>query len=124
MAPWMRPGPRPAAHRQALAEALNSAATVTVFAGAGVRGALRTMRAQQAADAQLPATGVPLELERRLSSAFIRGTDYGTRASTLLAIDHDGGGFIHERRFGPEGVFVGETRVEIGVETGKEGADS
>lgn len=71
---------------------------------------------QQAADAQLPATGVPLELERRLSSAFIRGNDYGTRASTLLAIDHDGGGFIHERRFGPEGVFLGKTRVEIGKE--------
>ena len=71
---------------------------------------------QQAADAQLPATGVPLELERRLSSAFIRGTDYGTRASTIVAIGTNGGGFIHERRFGPDGVYLGETRVEIGKE--------
>ncbi|MEN5209743.1 NRDE family protein [Stenotrophomonas terrae] len=71
---------------------------------------------QQAADAQLPATGVPLALERRLSSAFIRGTDYGTRASTIVAIGTDGGGFIHERRFGPDGVYLGETRVEIGKE--------
>lgn len=75
---------------------------------------------QRAPDAQLPSTGVPLELERLLSSAFIRGTDYGTRASTIVAIGRDGGGFIHERRFGPEGVYLGETRVEIG----KEGFDS
>ncbi|WP_303748892.1 NRDE family protein [Stenotrophomonas pigmentata] len=75
---------------------------------------------QRAPDAQLPSTGVPLELERLLSSAFIRGTDYGTRASTIVAIDRDGGGFIHERRFGAEGVYLGETRVEIG----KEGFDS
>jgi len=71
---------------------------------------------QQAQDAQLPSTGVPLELERLLSSAFIRGTDYGTRASTIVAIGQDGSGFIHERRFGPDGVYLGETRMEIGKE--------
>ncbi len=64
-------------------------------------------------DSELPHTGVPMELERRLSSAFIRGADYGTRASTVIVIDHAGQGFIHERRFGPEGVFLGETRAEI-----------
>lgn len=62
-----------------------------------------------AADAELPATGVGLELERRLSPAFIRGDTYGTRASTIIAVDHEGHGFIHERRFGPNGVFEGET---------------
>ena len=62
-----------------------------------------------APDAALPDTGVGLELERRLSPAFIRGEAYGTRASTIIAIDHDGRGFIHERRFGPDGVFEGET---------------
>lgn len=66
-----------------------------------------------AGDAELPDTGIGLELERRLSPAFIRGRDYGTRASTLVAIDHDGHGWIHERRFGPDGVFLGETRLEI-----------
>jgi uncharacterized protein with NRDE domain len=35
-------------------------------------------------DDTLPNTGVPLEWERALSSVFIRGPDYGTRASTLL----------------------------------------
>lgn len=72
---------------------------------------------QRAPDAQLPSTGVPLELERLLSSAFIRGTDYGTRASTIVAIDMDGRGFIHERRFGPDGVYLGEARVELGKES-------
>ncbi len=62
-----------------------------------------------APDAELPDTGVGLELERRLSPAFIRGSAYGTRASTIIAVDHDGRGFIHERRFGPEAVFEGET---------------
>ena len=27
----------------------------------------------------------------------------------IIAVDHDGCGFIHERRFGPDGVFEGET---------------
>lgn len=61
------------------------------------------------ADAELPDTGVGIELERRLSSVFIRERDYGTRASTIIAVDHAGRGFIAERRFGPMGVFAGET---------------
>ncbi|HEY0334187.1 MAG TPA: NRDE family protein [Stenotrophomonas sp.] len=65
--------------------------------------------AHPALDNDLPETGVGLELERRLSPAFIRGRDYGTRASTILAIDHDGKGWIHERRFGPDGLFLGQT---------------
>lgn len=62
-----------------------------------------------APDAELPDTGVGLELERRLSPAFIRGDRYGTRASTILLVGHDGDATIIERRFGPEGVFEGET---------------
>lgn len=65
-----------------------------------------------AADGELPDTGVGIDLERRLSPAFIRGSEYGTRASTLIAIDYHGHGWIHERRFGPDGVFLGETRLE------------
>lgn len=64
---------------------------------------------RRAADADLPDTGVGIELERRLSSVFIRERDYGTRASTIIAVDHAGRGFIAERRFGPMGVFAGET---------------
>ena len=67
-----------------------------------------------APDAELPDTGVGLDLERRLSPAFIRGRDYGTRASTVVAIGHDGHGVIIERRWGPMGVALGQTRLPIG----------
>lgn len=64
-------------------------------------------------DSELPDTGIGLERERWLSPAFIRGDDYGTRASTVLLIDHDGHGEMHERRFGAQGVFQGESRVDF-----------
>lgn len=66
-----------------------------------------------ATDAELPDTGVGPELERRLSPVFIHGREYGTRACTLIAIGHDGTGWIRERRFGPDGVFEGETALPI-----------
>ena len=46
--------------------------------------------------------------------AFIRGRDYGTRASTLILVGHDGRARIHERRFGPDGVVAGETVLDSG----------
>ncbi|WP_426701883.1 NRDE family protein [Rhodanobacter sp. Col0626] len=66
-----------------------------------------------APDALLPDTGIGLERERRLSAAFIRGEQYGTRASTVVAIGHDGAGLITERRFGPNGRFGGETTLHF-----------
>lgn len=65
------------------------------------------------ADNDLPDTGIGLERERWLSPAFIRGDDYGTRASTVLLIDAEGHGQIHERRFGPLGVALGQSRVDF-----------
>jgi uncharacterized protein with NRDE domain len=64
---------------------------------------------EQAPDEVLPETGVGIERERWLSSAFLRGERYGTRASTIVAIDYEGKGMIVERRFGPMGHFEGET---------------
>ncbi len=65
------------------------------------------------ADGDLPDTGIGLERERWLSPAFIRGDDYGTRASTVLLIDTEGHGQIHERRFGPQGVALGQSQVDF-----------
>jgi uncharacterized protein with NRDE domain len=45
---------------------------------------------RQAADTDLPRTGVSLEWERLLSSAFVRAEDYGTRCSTVFRIDRCG----------------------------------
>lgn len=57
----------------------------------------------QAADPDLPATGVPIEWERRLSSVFIVGDEYGTRASTVMMIGADGTARLEERSFGEAG---------------------
>jgi uncharacterized protein with NRDE domain len=62
-------------------------------------------------DEELPDTGVGLERERWLSSAFIRGEHYGTRASTVVAIGYDDRGVVVERRFGPFGREEGETAI-------------
>jgi uncharacterized protein with NRDE domain len=62
-------------------------------------------------DGMLPDTGVGIERERFLSSAFIVGESYGTRASTVILIDHDNRTEIAERRFGPNGIIEGETRL-------------
>ncbi len=61
------------------------------------------------ADAELPDTGVGLARERQLAPVFIRGPVYGTRATTLIAVEATGDGVIIERRFGPNGVPLGET---------------
>ena len=68
---------------------------------------------QIAADDKLPDTGIGLERERWLSSAFVRGERYGTRASTLVAIAHDGSGLLVERSFGPGGWAGPETRLDF-----------
>ncbi len=50
-------------------------------------------------DDQLPATGVPKEWERILSSVFIVGPAYGTRAQTMVRADANGIIEAHERSF-------------------------
>lgn len=64
----------------------------------------------QAPDADLPSTGVGLELERALSSAFIHMPGYGTRCTTVARVDEDGRVVLHERRYGADGETSGETR--------------
>ena len=58
---------------------------------------------QLAPDADLPATGVPLDVERELSAVRIVMPGYGTRVSTALRLDRDGGGHVAERTWTPDG---------------------
>lgn len=44
---------------------------------------------------------------------FIRDSVYGTRCSTVVAVDAAGAGIIIERRFGPSGVPEGETGLSF-----------
>ena len=64
-------------------------------------------------DEELPETGVGIDLERLLAPVFIRGDSYGTRASTLVYAQAGGGMILHERRFGPGGALLGESRLTI-----------
>lgn len=60
-----------------------------------------------AGDEQLPDTGVGLEWERRLSPALITGEDYGSRASTVVAVGADGQVAFEERSRAPGGEVAG-----------------
>ena len=68
---------------------------------------------EQPMDSELPDTGVGLELERRLAPIFVRGAQYGTRASTLAYARADGRLVLHERRYGPDAAFIGESTLEL-----------
>jgi len=57
-------------------------------------------------DDELPSTGVPHEWERTLSAPFIVADGYGTRASTVVLMDHDGTVAVHERSFGAGGIEI------------------
>ncbi len=67
-----------------------------------------------ASDEGLPSTGVSPEWERTLSSPFVLNPSYGTRCSTLLAIEPAGACFVAERRFDPSGARSGETEYRLG----------
>ena len=64
-----------------------------------------------APDERLPSTGIPIERERALSSAFIRSADYGTRASSVIVVKRNSAEFT-ERSFDAQG-FAGETSVIV-----------
>lgn len=68
-------------------------------------------------EAAIPPIGVPpadasdIAQEPRLSSIFIDDPIYGTRCSTVVAIDHQGHGVIIERRFTPDAARAGDTSI-------------
>lgn len=70
---------------------------------------------QQPPPGSLPRTGVPEEWERLLSAAFIVHPAYGTRASTVLVIEHAGRVRFEERRFDPDGRAAGSARFEFDI---------
>lgn len=53
----------------------------------------------RAPDAQLPATGVPLEWERALSAIFIVTPVYGTRSTSIYRVAKNGQASFSERHF-------------------------
>lgn len=59
------------------------------------------------------AAGAEDEQELVARLPFIVGPDYGTRASTLVAMDADGRCHFIEERYGPAGTLLGETRISF-----------
>ncbi|MFZ5652707.1 MAG: NRDE family protein [Bacillota bacterium] len=62
-------------------------------------------------DEELPDTGVSLKWERLLSAVFIESDTYGTRASTVITVQRNGGVVFAERSFGAGGVRNGGDMV-------------
>jgi len=81
-------------------------------------------RREPAPDAELPATGVPLQRERQLSPPFIRiegeAGVYGTRCSTLVLVEAGAPGrrrvHVIERRFADSGAIDGETALAFDID--------
>lgn len=86
-------------------EKLRRAMAAWAAAGDGDEASLLAALADRTAapDADLPNTGVGLDLERRLSPAFIVDPGYGTRCTTLAAFRRDGSARFTEWRFDPAG---------------------
>jgi uncharacterized protein with NRDE domain len=57
--------------------------------------------------------GLSPEWERTLSSPFVLHETYGTRCSTIVAIEPAGGCYVAERRFDPSGACIGETEYRL-----------
>jgi uncharacterized protein with NRDE domain len=68
-----------------------------------------------AADTELPRTGVSLEWERLLSSAFVRADEYGTRCSTVLRIDRLGRASFDEWSWDPAGAESGRQSFRFSI---------
>jgi uncharacterized protein with NRDE domain len=64
-------------------------------------------------DEELPETGISREWERVLSAPFVLHPDYGTRASTVLLLEHSGAGYVAERRFDPAGNLIGASEFAL-----------
>lgn len=63
-----------------------------------------------APDHLLPDTGVSLNTERFLSSPFIVGEDYGTRATTVVSLSRHGEVTVSEQSWGPNGQALDHRR--------------
>lgn len=64
-------------------------------------------------DETLPSTGVPLEWERLLSSAFVKSPTYGTRSSTVLSIERNGWISFDEQTWLPGAARGGRRRFRF-----------
>ena len=108
--PW--PKVEKAKHELEKLVEISGRTSVDARANAELAGSLFSLLADDsiAPDDALPDTGLPLEVERAVSSIFIRTPDYGTRCSTVILVDTKGNVYFEERSV-PEGRVVKEFTV-------------
>ena len=102
------PWPKVTQAKSRLAEALND-----LPQSAAMLDLLRDT--EPAVDEDLPRTGVSLELERMLSSAFVRGENYGTRCSTIVTTAAGGATTFAEWTWDQSGALAGMTRYHFQI---------
>jgi uncharacterized protein with NRDE domain len=68
-----------------------------------------------AEDKALPGTGVPLDIERMLSSRFIRSDDYGTRACSIVKFNRRQQIEFVEHNYDHGGIMDAQTIEEIQI---------
>ncbi|MEP6547651.1 MAG: NRDE family protein [Gammaproteobacteria bacterium] len=69
-----------------------------------------------ASDERLPTTGVSLEWERLLSSAFVQARDYGTRCSTIIRFEQAARAYFDEWTWDSEGTDIGRVSLQFELE--------
>lgn len=69
----------------------------------------------QADDRELPNTGISFEWEKRLSSIFIQSEEYGTRACTVILLDHNNNAKVIEQRYGVLGKNLGKSEFDLSL---------
>ncbi len=70
---------------------------------------------QLADDDQLPDTGIGREWERSLSARFVRGEEYGTRASTVFVVDRQDTATFIEKSFDHNGDEAGRREFRFAL---------
>ncbi|KAA3653784.1 MAG: NRDE family protein [Proteobacteria bacterium] len=102
------PWPKAIAARRGLGEALHGMPDIDRL--------IEVLRSDRpAADADLPATGVPLAWERMLSSCFIRAPGYGTRCTTVVLRSSSGQVHFVEARWQQAGQPDGRTDLRFTI---------
>ena len=78
---------------------------------------MRLMSDRQRAPVEQVETGrVDFDTAYALTAPFIVLPNYGTRCTTVLIVDEDGKWHFAERRFGPEGKRLGDTRFTFSAD--------
>ena len=67
------------------------------------------------AEGEVRGTGMGLQLESMLAPVFVTAGDYGTRASTVLIVNHNGRVDFAERSFGPGGELQNTVEFEFQI---------